>query len=71
MTNLSEQGCIVVENYLDAAQCKAILDRIADYRKDNSVPEIHRETKGRPLRYKVLDGEAIEDRVNVSHRSVR
>jgi len=60
MTNLSEQGCIVIENYLDSAQCQAILDRIADYRKENPLHEIHRPTKGRPLRYKVLDGEAIE-----------
>lgn len=60
MTNLSEQGCVVVENYLDAAQCETLLDRIADYRKENPLPEIHRPTKDRPLRYKVLDGEAIE-----------
>lgn len=60
MTNLSERGCVVIENYLDAAQCEAILERIADYRKDNPLPEIHRPTKKRPLRYKVLDGEAIE-----------
>jgi len=60
MTNLSEQGCVVVENYLDAAQCEALLERIADFRKENPLPEIHRATKGRPLRYKVMDGEAIE-----------
>ena len=60
MTNLSEQGCVVVENYLDAAQCKALLESISKYRKDNPLPEIRRPTKGRPLRYKVMDGEAIE-----------
>lgn len=61
MTNLSDNGCVIFEEFLDAAQCEAILARIADYRKDHSLTEIHRPTKGRPLRYKVLDGETIED----------
>lgn len=59
MIELHRDGYEVRDGYLSAQECRALLDRIAAYRQTHELPEIHRPTKGRPLRYQVIDGRQI------------
>ncbi len=60
MSALREHGYDVVDSYLETEQCRRLLDQIEQYRQTHQLPEIHRPTKGRPLRYKVIDGTQIQ-----------
>lgn len=61
MIELHREGYEIRDGYLSAEQCRALLGKIAAYRQTHALPEIHRPTKGRPLRYKVIDGGQIKD----------
>lgn len=60
MTELLRRGYEVVDGYLSPDECLRLLEQIAIYRSTHSLPEIHRPTKGRPLRYQVIDGQQIQ-----------
>ncbi len=53
------RGYCVAEKFLPEQECERLLALIADYRRRNTVPEIFRAAKDRPLRYSVIDGERI------------
>lgn len=61
MIELHRDGYQVNDGYLSADECQALLQQIAAYRKTHPLPEIHRPTKGRPLRYQVIDGRQIRE----------
>lgn len=52
-------GYQLFDGYLQADDCHRLLHGIDEYKKANGASEIHRPTKGRSLRYSVIDGEAI------------
>lgn len=60
MTRLRQNGYEVIDRYLDRQRCNLLLEQIEAYRQNHPLPEIHRPTKGRPLRYKVIDGAQIQ-----------
>ena len=53
------RGYCVTEKFLPERECERLLGLIAAYRSRNTVPEIYRLAKDRPLRYSVIDGERI------------
>ncbi len=61
MSKLNDLGCQIVDGYFDSKNCISLLREIAEYRKSNSLLEIHRPMKARALRYKVIDGITIKD----------
>lgn len=60
MIELHRDGYEVLDGYLSGEECRKLLGQIAAYREAHRLTEIHRPTKGRPLRYKVIDGEQIQ-----------
>ncbi len=58
-TSLRGAGYLVLDRYLEPADCRSLLDSIRRYREQYPVPEIHRPAKGRPLRYAAIDGGQI------------
>ena len=57
--DLKRAGYAVVDGFLSEADCQSLLAEISAFRGTHSLPEIHRPTKGRELRYHVIDGEQI------------
>ena len=57
----------IVDDYLSAGQCESILATIAAHRETDEPPLIDRPERGRSLRYRVIDGEAIERRLCELH----
>lgn len=53
------KGYAVVEDYLAGDGCRGILRLFREYSEENPLPLIHRRQRGRSLKYKVVDGEAI------------
>ncbi len=60
-SELESVGYQVVDNFLTDEQCRLLLEKIAAFRQHHSLPEIHRPTKGRSLRYHVINGEQIQE----------
>jgi hypothetical protein len=58
-SNLDRRGFQVIDQFLSAEQCETLFAQIEAYREDHELPEIHRPTKGRSLRYHVINGEQI------------
>ncbi|MDB9515385.1 2OG-Fe(II) oxygenase [Roseofilum reptotaenium CS-1145] len=54
------EGYLLVENFLSTQECQILLDKISEYRKQFSVPKIHRYTKPIPLSYSVIDGLVVQ-----------
>ncbi len=50
----------IVDNFLTAEECQSLLETINGFRERHTLPEIHRPTKERSLRYQVIDGEQIQ-----------
>jgi hypothetical protein len=61
MNELEEKGCLVFEEYLSPKITRGLLGEVQSYKKKNTLQEIHRPMKPRPLRYKVIDGEIIKN----------
>jgi len=57
---LEQVGYQVVDNFLSVDDCRYLLESIAKFREEHTLLEIHRPTKGRALRYHVINGEQIE-----------
>jgi len=55
-----KQGYAVLDQFFSVAQCNHFLEMITQFRQGHILPEIHRKVRGRSLRYKVIDGEKIE-----------
>jgi hypothetical protein len=60
-SELEKVGYQVVDNFLTEEQCRLLLDKIIDFRQHHTLPEVHRPTKGRSLRYHVIQGEQIQE----------
>jgi hypothetical protein len=56
---LMSRGLETIDGYLARAECRALLEAIHEYQATHELPLIHRQQKGRSLRYFVIDGEAI------------
>jgi hypothetical protein len=56
-------GYVVTDEFLSTGDCRQLLGRIDDYRSTTDLPEIHRTAKGRNLRYLVIDGYEIKERL--------
>jgi hypothetical protein len=56
-------GYVVTDEFLSADDCRRLLGQIDDYRSTTDLPEIHRATRGRDLRYLVIDGHQIRERL--------
>lgn len=49
----------VIDDFLTASQCEEILATISAYRRRHEPPLINRAERGRSLRYRVIDGNAV------------
>jgi hypothetical protein len=58
-SRLINDGFVIEDGFLSESECEGLLAAVDNYRKDFAVPEIYRNVKGRPLKYSVIDGEAI------------
>jgi hypothetical protein len=56
-------GLQISQNFLSPAQCHAIIASIDEYRGQYEVPLIERPGRGRPLKYRVINGEEIQSRL--------
>jgi hypothetical protein len=56
-------GYVVTDEFLSADDCRRLLGQIDDYRSTTDLPEIHRATRGRDLRYLVIDGHQIREQL--------
>lgn len=56
-------GYVVTEEFLSAGDCRSLLGQIDEYRSTTDLPEIHRASRGRDLRYLVIDGDQIRERL--------
>ena len=59
LLQLEKVGYQIVDNFLSAEDCQSLLGTINEFRERNTLPEIRRPTKGRSLRYHVINGEQI------------
>jgi hypothetical protein len=53
----------VVDDYLSPVQCAELLAAIEAYRVDHDPPLIERAVRGRSLRYRVIDGHEVANRL--------
>ena len=58
---IDRAGYIVHDGFLEPAACRKTLAAVDQYRSTTDLPEIHREARGRSLRYSVIDGHQIRD----------
>jgi hypothetical protein len=56
-------GYVVTEEFLSADLCRRLLGQIDEFRSTTDLPEIHRAGRGRDLRYLVIDGHQIKERL--------
>jgi hypothetical protein len=62
---MSRVALRVIDDYLPATQCEEILTSIGAYRLTHEPPLIDRAARGRSLRYRVIDGNTIMQRLAV------
>lgn len=60
LLQLDKVGYQIVDDFLSAEDCQSLLETINEFREGHTLPEIHRPTKGRSLRYHVINGEQIQ-----------
>ena len=58
---IERAGYVVHDEFLPREECRKFLAAVDGYRSTNHLPEIHREARGRALRYSVIDGHQIRD----------
>ena len=58
---IDRAGYIVHDGFLEPAACRKTLAAVDQYRSTTDLPEIHREARGRALRYSMIDGHQIRD----------
>ena len=49
----------VVDEFADAHACACLVEAVDDYRHEHDLPHVERRTRGRDLRYQVIDGSRI------------
>ena len=59
MARLLDRDYDIQDGFLSATRCRELLADIAHFRSTTKLPEIHREARGRALRYSVIDGYQI------------
>jgi len=59
--SLAENGFAKYPLFLSEAECGDLLAQIEAYRATHELPEVFREAGDRPLHYRVIDGERIEE----------
>ena len=52
-------GFAVIDDFIDERTCAGVLDAVNGYRNDHRLPVVERRTRGRDLRYEVIDGTRI------------
>ncbi len=60
-SRLGSGGFVVRDAFLSPEECDKLLSEVEQFRSANELPEIHRESKGRALRYSVIDGHQIRE----------
>lgn len=55
-----KQGYLILENSVSPEQCAHFLDLVAQFQQNQDLELIHRTVRGRPLHYKVINGQQIE-----------
>ena len=55
--------CVVLENFATAEACGKLVSQVNEYRKEHKLPVIERADGELPLRYAVIDGDQIVDRL--------
>ena len=60
LLQLEKVGYQIVDDFLTEVECESLLGTINEFREGHTLPEVHRPTKGRSLRYHVIDGEQIQ-----------
>ncbi|HET8842029.1 MAG TPA: hypothetical protein VFN35_11215, partial [Ktedonobacteraceae bacterium] len=58
--NFLKQGYLIQENFVSPEQSTHFLDLVAQFQQNQSLDFIHRAVRGRPLHYKVINGQQIE-----------
>lgn len=61
LLELEKVGYQIVDNFLTTDECQGLLETINQFREGHTLLEIHRPTKGRALRYRVIQGEQIRE----------
>ncbi|MBV8539442.1 MAG: 2OG-Fe(II) oxygenase [Pseudonocardiales bacterium] len=56
-----KRGVEIVHGFLSAEECDQLLASVDVYRGSHELPIIHRELRGRSLRYFVIDGHRVHD----------
>ena len=56
-------GLQISQDFLSPAECHAIILSIEEYRSQHEVPLIERPGRGRPLKYRVINGDEIQNRL--------
>lgn len=56
-------GCLVLENFVTENECARLLAQVSEFRREHDVPIIDRASGELPLRYAVIDGERIVERL--------
>lgn len=60
---IDRTGYVVHDGFLEPEACRETLAAVDQYRSTTDLPEIHRQARGRALRYSVIDGHQIRDRL--------
>ncbi len=60
---LSSKGYQVVDHFIDHEECVRLLSAVRSYREHNQIVEIFRPSQGRDLRYFVIRGDEIKEKV--------
>ena len=61
LLQLENVGYQIVDDFLTEDECESLLGTINEFREGHTLPEIHRLTKGRSLRYHVINGDQIKE----------
>ncbi|GMQ84759.1 MAG: hypothetical protein BMS9Abin07_0323 [Acidimicrobiia bacterium] len=60
---MERAGYVIHDAFLEPEVCRATLAAVDRFRSTTELPEIHREAKGRALRYSVIDGHQVRERL--------
>lgn len=60
-SDLANRGIAAMPAFVSEEECENLLRQIEEYRAENELPEVFRQSGDRPLHYKVIDGDRIRD----------
>ena len=61
LSEITNQGYLVIDNFFTTKQCEETLNLIANYRQEHEVTEVDRPYKERNLQYSVINGQQVEN----------